>query len=279
MSIRDTNIISINNKRFNFSAAKENNLVGKKIQDARTRKGVSQGELADMLSSAGIPVRQGAVSKWEMGATTPSSYQLLAVCDVLEIPNGLDFFTDRVHEGTPMCVEFSDDLNYAGQRKLQAYRDDLIASGKYTRKGHPRRSVEIIEMPVSLLKASAGNGDYLDDENFEMKRFPRITVPDGADFGVYVDGDSMSPTYIDGQLVWVRVSHDLAPGDVGLFTVDDKCFIKVYDEKIPTPDVIEGFTDSYGTVHPQPVLVSYNEAYKPRIIKPDMRFSIIGRVL
>lgn len=267
------------NKRINYEAAKANNLVGRKIQDARIRKGVSQEELSDMLSSAGIPVRQGAISKWEKGATIPSSYQLLAICDVLDIPSGFEFFTDRLREGASLSDEFSDDLNYAGQRKLQAYRDDLIASGRYSRKGHPRRSVEIIEMPVSLLQASAGTGDYLDEENFETRRFPKNTVPEGADFGVYVDGNSMEPTYINGQLVWVRISHELTPGEVGLFIVDGKSFIKVYDEQTPASDVIDGFTDSYGYVHPQPVLVSYNDDYKPRVISPEMSFSIIGRVL
>ena len=39
------------------------------------------------------------------------------------------------------------------------------------------------------------------------------------------------------------------------------------------------YTDSYGVVHPQPVLHSYNPAYVPRAVKFGAFFQIVGRVL
>lgn len=48
---------------------------------------------------------------------------------------------------------------------------------------------------------------FFRDENcFEMVRFPVSTVPDDADFGVSVSGDSMERVYYDGQIMTGRLS-------------------------------------------------------------------------
>ena len=44
-------------------------------------------------------------------------------------------------------------------------------------------------------------------------------------------------------------------------------------------EVRDAFTDSYGCLHMQPVMLSYNQAYAPKAIMPDSRFQIVGRVL
>ena len=127
-------------------------------------------------------------------------------------------------------------------------------------------------MPVSLLPASAGTGDYLDDECFEKKTFPASSVPEGADFAVPVDGDSMEPLYKDGQLAWIQATSSLNVGDVGLFTVDGHGFIKNYDEKEPDEEHPEEYLDSNGVLHPQVILISQNKEYEPKIITPNMMF-------
>ena len=50
-------------------------------------------------------------------------------------------------------------------------------------------------------------------------------------------------------------------------------------EPEPDEEHAEEYTDSYGVVHPQPVLHSYNPAYEPRAIKFGALFQIVGRVL
>ena len=37
-------------------------------------------------------------------------------------------------------------------------------------------------------------------------------IPAGADFGIYVGGDSMESIYHDGQLVWVQKCSEILPG-------------------------------------------------------------------
>ena len=112
-----------------------------------------------------------------------------------------------------------------------------------------------------------------------MIRFPKSTVPSGADFGVRVNGDSMEPVYHDGQIVWVEKTDTLQPGEVGVFLCNGEGYLKVYDQQEPSEEELEEYLDSYGLLHPQIVLVSYNEKYEPKLIYSTDTFIITGRVL
>ena len=62
-------------------------------------------------------------------------------------------------------------------------------------------------------------------------------------------------------------------------TIISNTAIKTYDERLPDEQEREMYLDSNGVLHPQIVLISQNEKYGPKIIKPGMNFRIIGRVL
>ena len=255
-------------KHFQADMAKEKNILGRKIAEARKKKGITQAEMSELLTHFGVSVKTPGVNKWEKGETVPNAYQLVALCHALEIADGLDYFTGPV-------VPKKEVLNATGQKMLASYRHYLENNPKYTHAYEIRK----VQMPVSLCPASAGFGNYLDDEAFEKKEFPASAVPDGADFAVPVDGDSMEPLYMDGQLVWVQKTPYLNVGDVGLFTIDDHGYVKTYSEQMPPEEDFEDYLDSDGLLHPQVVLISQNEAYEPKIITPSMDFRIVGRVL
>lgn len=268
-------IISFNAVRKNaYDTVKERkeNVIGLRIQEARTRRGLSLAELSNLLAENGLTIQRQGIGKWEAGISVPNAYQLLALCDALKIEEGIAFFTGN--------RELLGELDDVGLRKLEEYREDLIASGRYKRYKVERQSkIDYIDMRVGLLPASAGTGSFLDEELFETMRFPANTVPATADFGVRVQGDSMEPVYHDGQIVWVKQCDTLRPGEVGIFVLDGEGFIKLYDEREPDEDTIDAFIGSDGVLHPQPVLISYNENYAPRRVLPDSMFAIAGRVL
>ena len=254
-------------RRYNAAAERQENVIGRKIAEARKRSGYSLVAFGELLEEYGLSVRRSGINKWETGAAVPNAYQLLAVCRALNIREGLGYFTGSAPAPA---------LNQEGMRKLEEYRKDLIASGRY-RPRSERSGIRYLEMPVSTLAASAGPGAFLDEGCFELVSFPAHTIPDQADFGVRVSGDSMEPVYQDGQIVWIQSCQSLNPGDVGLFIYDGSGYIKVYGEQ--EPEDPELFLDSGGVLHRQPVLLSYNKAYPPRPVNPELGFSIAGRVL
>jgi len=249
---------------FNFQAAKDNNLIGKKLSETRKSRKLTLDDVSELLKTRGIDIGKGAVSKWELGQNVPSGYQLAALCDIFDIADPVLFFTGRQL------------LNDEGLRKVSEYKKDLINTGCYA----PEpviTEVIYINMPVQLMAASAGTGNFLDGDNFEMVSFPENSVPAGADFGIRVSGDSMEPVYQNGQIVWVKQCSSLCPGEVGIFTYDGDGYIKMYSERVP--EDVERFTDSQGITHMQPVLISYNKKYQPIIVTADKAFQIVGKVL
>lgn len=247
---------------FDMEAAKCRNYIGGRIAEARREAGWSLDQFSRELAPCGLKIARQGLSKWETGETVPNGYQLMAVCRVLGLRD--------------ILTEYEPELDDDGLRKLADYRADLIASGRYA-PAAAGTEVEYIEMPVCYLPASAGPGSFLDDEAYEMMSFPRIAVPAGAERGIRVSGDSMEPVYHDGQIVWMRSCQTLRPGEIGIFRYGDEGFIKVYEER--EPDDPDAFTDSGGAVRMQPVLVSLNPRYEPRIISPEVEFQIFGRVL
>ena len=256
--------------QYHAEAERSANVIGSRIAEARRDRGWSLSTLAERLRPYGVDLGKAALSKWENGDSVPNAYQFLAVCRAL----GMD---DRL---SSYAGAFEPELNAEGRRKLEEYRRDLIGCGNY--RPAPKRAdvIRFCEMPVAYMTAAAGTGNQLDDMDFyEMVSFPADAVKKGADVGIRVSGDSMEPVYHDGQIVWVEKRDALLPGEVGVFLYEGKGYIKVYSEREPEPSLREEFTDSYGTVHPQPVLISYNSAYAPIAVSPYSTFRIFGRVL
>ena len=246
------------------------NTVGKKLAEARRRRGLSQADLAALLADYGIRISLRGYAKWETGETVPNAYQLLALVHALRLPEGAAGLL-----GTPP------ELNEEGLRRLDQYREDLLASGRY-RPAAPAAVGDVSwrEALFSRLRPSAGPGNFLDEENFEKRLFPADSIPAGADFALCVDGNSMEPVYRDGQLLWIRRCHSLRVGEVGLMSYDGNSYLKVYGERTPPEELRPFFTDSEGKLFPQPVLISYNrEEYPPLPVHPEKGFAVIGRVL
>lgn len=248
---------------------RQENYIGKKIAEARKAQHLSLMGLSTRLEEYGISIGRQGLGKWETGDAVPNGYQLLAVCHALHIDDAVDYFTHH-----PKKEALLDD---SGLKKLRDYRDDLIASGRYTPTSPD--NITYIHMPVSILPASAGTGAFLEEECFESMAFPETQIPAGADFGVQVRGDSMEPCYHDGQTVWVQRCTTLSPGQVGLFLYDGEGYIKRYDERLPDISERDNYLDSNGVLQMQPVLVSYNPAYPPKVVSPALSFQIVGRIL
>lgn len=256
-------------KSYDVNKEKENNVIGKRIRDARKGSGLTLADLCERLDGYGVKVTRGAASKWETGETVPNAYQLIAVFNALGMEDRLSCFME----------DYIPALNETGLRKIDEYRADLIASGNYRSVPKMAAVVDYIDMRVSNLCVSAGTGAFLDEGGFETISFPKEKVPAGADFGVRVSGDSMEPVYHDGQIVWVQECERVGIGEVGVFICDGEGFLKAYGEKEPDASLADEYTDSYGDIHPQAVLISYNKAYEAKVIPPNAELKVVGRVL
>lgn len=109
-------------------------------------------------------------------------------------------------------------------------------------------------------KVSAGLGYY----PYEQDHQPIGSPVSGADYAFQVDGDSMFPSYHNGDMVYIRRQSTLENGEIGIVSYNNKGYLKQFykDEDTIT-------------------LVSVNEDYEDMIITidEDTAFNIIGKVI
>ena len=75
--------------------------------------------------------------------------------------------------------------------------------------------------------ASAGRGEYLfEDIPTDLIAVEDTPVARRADFVIGVIGDSMEPTYHDGDRVFVEKMEEIPTGAIGIFVNGNDCFIK-----------------------------------------------------
>ena len=227
--------------------------IGEILAHTREQQGLSQRELAQLLSSVGVTVTNQAISKWENGSTQPNAAQFLSLCRVLKITDIGETFMGISHSSP-----FSS-LNEEGRRKAMEYIDLLERSGLYS--NHPVSPVTLRTLPLYRLPVSAGTGQFLDSDDYELVDVGD-EVPTHANFGVRICGDSMSPRFADGQIVWVRQQQTLAQGEIGIFLYNGDAYCK-----------------KLGTEDNRPALISLNPAYAPLIIHESTDFRVFGKVV
>ena len=228
--------------------------IGEMIALRRRECGLSQAELAERLNVMGESISNQAVCKWEKGATLPNARQFLCVCRALGIEDVMGEF---------MGLGVFAGLDALGRKKALEYVELLRRSGMYAdRRGvvytadYPVRS-----LPLYSLAVSAGTGQLLDGEDYEMVEVG-IEVPEGANFGVRVAGDSMEPEFHDGETVWVRQQRSLMTGEIGIFLYDGCAYLK---------QLVAGSTSM--------ALHSLNPRYEDIVISPELSLSVLGKVL
>lgn len=225
--------------------------LGERIRYAREQKGLLQSELAKLINVKS----SGVISNWEKDLNKPDAEKIVRLCSVLDISASylLDYYGK------------SDDVfNVSEIKHIKKYRD-LDNHGKemvdiILEKEHERCASLNNNRPAALRLytymhkiASAGNGFYFDDIPTETMEAPYMP---GADFIIGVNGDSMSPTYEDGDLVYVQKKDQLQSGEIGIFTMNNECFIKEVGEN---------------------ELLSHNKIYAP--IPGNESIHCVGKVL
>ena len=93
-----------------------------------------------------------------------------------------------------------------------------------------RVNIPMIKCKHSFYKVSAGTGYALEEGNTWQDE---IDIPDTptnrkADLCITIKGNSMEPVYMDGDIVLVKSQKSIDLGQIGIFNVGGKGYIKKY---------------------------------------------------
>ena len=87
-----------------------------------------------------------------------------------------------------------------------------------------RRRITLYDLPVS-----AGIGEFLSDAHATEISIPDVAQTVDADFALRIAGDSMEPNYHDGDILLVRRTESVTPGELGIFVLDGCGYFKKFD--------------------------------------------------
>ena len=201
------------------------NYIGTKLCAIRKKRGVSQRQMAELLSKRGIKVTNQAVSKWESGASLPNAVQFLIICDILEITDISGIFLGR-------SSELLEGVNEEGRQRIAEYAGLIRDSGLYDAPNAPApRGSRLRTLPVYELDNTVSGKSLLEMTDYTLMEVGN-EVPWTANFGVRITGASMEPDYHDGQIVWIKQQPKLEHGDVGVFVYENKRYFKRLRDRV-----------------------------------------------
>lgn len=211
----------------------------KRLRELRLSRGVSMQKLADS-----VKMSKSSINMYERDAREPGLETLEAIADFFNVD--LDYLIGKTDtpnkylinsEGHLSSAEDYDKirdareknhiniyrrLNDTGKQKSDDYTTLLAESPQYTDKPLEKviTTIMYFDTPVS-----AGSGEYIDSENYIMLDLME-TPPPGAEFVVRVCGDSMEPTYKDGDKLYIKPQETVAIGEIGVFYINGDVFVK-----------------------------------------------------
>lgn len=204
--------------------------IGDRIKEAREHKNLSRSELAEKAN-----VTISAISNYENSISSPKEPVLLKLMDILDIDANF-LFQDMVEKKPSVYLTPSESTMIDKYRKLDVIskelvdlvidkeleritsnsvlNDNMVDFGSYK------------EIPCYPRLASAGTGEYLFDDiptstiKIDAREYPK------ADYAIQVNGDSMEPTYYDGDTLIVERNAIPEIGKTGIFIVDGISYVK-----------------------------------------------------
>ena len=212
-----------------------------KLKQKREELGIEQQELAERIG-----VSKQAYFKWEKGLSKPTKANITKLEKVLKVPEGY-LSEDEISSLYKQLTE-------PNQEKAITYVRDLVLSQKVISIAEKRSEYHVYEKLSAGIGASVyGDLDY--DVVYYNEELPH-------DIASWVDGNSMEPTYQNGEVALIRETGFDYDGAVYAVVWDSQTYIKkVYREE-------EGLR-----------LVSINKDYPDKFAPFDENPRVVGKIV
>ena len=229
--------------------------ISDRIKEYRLKKGMTQQEVAEALGESSGRV----IYHWEKGSGRPDCEKIAKLCDLLDV-SADELIGCKVMHHRPTATEWNMIQKY---RALDEHGKEVVdylieVEHKRIAVAEKKPKLRMLKIDYYTLPASAGTGNFLDGEFAEELLVPESEAAEQADFIISVGGDSMEPTFHNGDKVFVEKCDSVDVGEVGIFVVNGDVYIKEQGAGC---------------------LISHNDAYKPIPLTEHDSAFCCGRVL
>ena len=121
-------------------------------------------------------------------------------------------------------IEMYRTLSQEEQIQVDTYTAFIAQSSHNTESIKIATPIKYYDMPVS-----AGTGQFIDRDNYIMLDVLEVPPPE-AEFIVRVCGNSMEPTYNDGDKLYIKPQKTVEIGEIGIFSINGEVFVKERDD-------------------------------------------------
>ncbi len=250
------------------------NNIGNILKRLREERGLKGNDVVEKLKALGIEISVKTLYGYESGRNSTNADMFLALCQIYKCQNIMEVFSDSVddvlftNKEWEMIERYRTLDNFGRERidyELARELERVTQIREMETKSHDKDE-RIIDLEERLVPrrifsyhgkiASAGTSYGFDDITSGTIEVPLEIADENADYTIGVSGDSMEPTYYDGDIVYVQKTTHLNIGDVGIFQKDNCIYIKEVGEN---------------------GLISHNSKYKPMTDGGDV--VCLGKVL
>lgn len=236
------------------------NFFASNLKFLRTRKGLEQKDISEFLGLKSPT----SVTNWEQGTNLPRAGRLYDLAAFFSVPLHDLIETDLSSvDNTLNITIIYEQLNSDRKEKVYNFATEQLREQNNNVVNINDYIEETAWYEVKFYgSVSAGTGLYLDDEQVETISFGADMIPNGTDFCLKVNGDSMDPMFHDGDYVFIKRETDFRNGSIGVVIVNGDAYLKkIYI----TPDSIK--------------LVSLNKKYKDITVTQDDTLKYVGTVV
>lgn len=228
-------------------------MIGNKIKELRKERKLTLQELADTLNEKypnTINFNKGKISKWENNKEEPRLSSVKIIADFFNVP--LDYF-DGKDVSHSEIVSIYEKLNENRQEKVLNFASDQLAeqeqesavSSIFNKK---EDDDEYITDYVQGLVA-AGRGVFQNDNLYMEVKLKTEDVPEEYDTIAKVAGDSMEPLIKDNDLLFIKVTSQIEPNEIGIFQVNNKNFVKKLKRDYDGRWYLQSLNDKYEEIY------------------------------
>lgn len=196
---------------------------GNRLKQARENKGYNQKQFADRLGVT--PTR---LNYWEKDKREPDVAIIKQIAQILDVSS--DWLIGNNLINVDITLSANEKQHIKKYRSLDHYGRKAVDSLMDIELERCSVVVELprlITLPMADLPASAGTGQWL-DENGHFEDIDVIDTPQArtANIIIKVSGDSMEPLYHDGDALLVQRKAEVEQGEIGVFIIDGCGYIK-----------------------------------------------------